>query len=39
MIGHSATRWALDHLLDAKALEEIVDADFAWQEGWEYVVP
>jgi 2,3-bisphosphoglycerate-dependent phosphoglycerate mutase len=39
VIGHSATRWALDHLLDAKALEEIVDADFAWQEGWEYVVP
>ena len=33
VIGHSATRWALDHLLDAKALEEIVDADFAWQEG------
>ena len=23
----------------AKLLEEIVDADFAWQEGWEYVVP
>ena len=39
VIGHSATRWALDHLLDAKPLEEIVDADFAWQEGWEYVVP
>lgn len=39
VIGHSATRWALDHLLDAKLLEEIVDADFAWQEGWDYVVP
>lgn len=39
VIGHTATRWALDHLLDGKPLEDLVDADFAWQEGWEYVVP
>jgi alpha-ribazole phosphatase/probable phosphoglycerate mutase len=39
VVGHSATRWALDHLLDGKALEELVDADFAWREGWEYVLP
>jgi alpha-ribazole phosphatase/probable phosphoglycerate mutase len=38
LIGHSATRWALDHLLDNKRLHDLVDADFAWQEGWEYVL-
>jgi broad specificity phosphatase PhoE len=36
VIGHVATRWGLDHWLNARALEELVDADFAWQEGWEY---
>jgi broad specificity phosphatase PhoE len=38
LIGHSATRWALDHLLLGVPLEEVVDAPFEWQEGWEYVV-
>lgn len=36
VIGHTATRWALDHLLGGTPLEDLVDADFAWQEGWEY---
>jgi broad specificity phosphatase PhoE len=36
VIGHSATRWALDHLLNGIPLEELVDAPFAWQEGWLY---
>jgi len=36
VIGHVATRWALDHLIDGVPLEELVEADFAWQEGWEY---
>jgi alpha-ribazole phosphatase/probable phosphoglycerate mutase len=36
VIGHTATRWALDHVLGGIALEDLVDADFAWQEGWEY---
>lgn len=35
VIGHSATRWALDHLLSGKPLEEVV-GPFDWQEGWEY---
>ena len=39
VIGHSATRWALEHLLNETPLEELVDAPFQWQEGWEYVVP
>ncbi len=38
VIGHTATRWALDHLLDGKPLEEVVDAPFDWREGWEYTV-
>ncbi len=39
IIGHSATRWALDHLLRGAALEDLVDAPFGWQEGWLYVLP
>jgi broad specificity phosphatase PhoE len=38
MIAHSAQRWALRHLLEGVPLEELVDAPFEWQEGWEYVV-
>ncbi len=34
IIGHSATRWALEHLLAGRALEDLVDAPFAWQPGW-----
>jgi 2,3-bisphosphoglycerate-dependent phosphoglycerate mutase len=37
VIGHAATRWALDHLLTGTPLEELVGAPFQWQEGWEYV--
>jgi 2,3-bisphosphoglycerate-dependent phosphoglycerate mutase len=36
LIGHSATRWALDHLVDGVPLEELVTAPFDWREGWEY---
>lgn len=39
LIGHSATRWALDHLLHGTALEDLVGAPFQWQEGWRYVLP
>ena len=38
LIGHAATRWALDHLLAGEQLEEVVGAPFEWQEGWEYVL-
>jgi broad specificity phosphatase PhoE len=38
VIGHSATRWALDHLLLGVPLADVVGASFVWQEGWEYVV-
>ncbi|XVV09701.1 histidine phosphatase family protein [Actinoplanes sp. CA-131856] len=36
VIGHVATRWALDHLIDGIGLEELAATDFAWREGWEY---
>ena len=36
IIGHVATRWALDHALAGVPLEELVRADFGWREGWEY---
>jgi broad specificity phosphatase PhoE len=39
VVAHSAQRWALRHLLEGVPLEELVDAPFAWQEGWEYAVP
>ena len=39
VIGHVATRWAFDHLLDGVALEDLIAADFNWREGWEYRIP
>ena len=38
VIGHTATRWALDHLLDGRPLEDVVARPFDWREGWEYNV-
>jgi 2,3-bisphosphoglycerate-dependent phosphoglycerate mutase len=38
VIGHVATRWALDHFLGGVPLEDLMAADFAWREGWEYVL-
>ncbi|WP_347590955.1 GNAT family N-acetyltransferase [Acrocarpospora sp. B8E8] len=38
VIAHSANRWALDHLLTGAALEDLVDAPFAWQPGWTYTL-
>ena len=36
LIAHSANRWALEHLLEGKHLDELVAAPFEWQEGWSY---
>jgi broad specificity phosphatase PhoE len=38
VIGHTATRWALDHLVLGVPLEEVIAAPFEWREGWEYVL-
>jgi hypothetical protein len=39
VIGHVATRWGLDHLVRQIPLGELAAADFAWQPGWEYLLP
>lgn len=36
IIGHVATRWALDHVIGGVPLADLVTADFAWRPGWEY---
>jgi 2,3-bisphosphoglycerate-dependent phosphoglycerate mutase len=36
VIGHIATRWAFEHYLNGLALEDLVEAEFNWQPGWEY---
>ena len=38
VIGHVATRWGLDHYLHGQTLEKLMTADFAWREGWEYIM-
>jgi len=38
VIGHVATRWGLDHFLSGVPLEDLIEQDFAWQEGWEYQI-
>ena len=39
VIAHTANKWALDHLLCGRPLEDLVDAPFGWREGWHYTVP
>jgi 2,3-bisphosphoglycerate-dependent phosphoglycerate mutase len=36
LVGHTATRWALDHLLAGADLALLVRAPFEWQPGWSY---
>jgi 2,3-bisphosphoglycerate-dependent phosphoglycerate mutase len=36
VIGHVATRWALDHVANGVPLETLIAEHFAWQPGWEY---
>jgi alpha-ribazole phosphatase/probable phosphoglycerate mutase len=38
VIGHVATKWGFDQHLHGVRLEELVDAEFGWQEGWEYLL-
>ena len=39
VIGHVATRWGFDHFINGDRLEDLIAADFAWREGWEYRIP
>ena len=36
VIGHIATRWALEHRCLGRSLEELAAEEFLWQPGWEY---
>jgi broad specificity phosphatase PhoE len=36
VIGHSATKLALDHLLGGKSLKDAAAEPFEWQPGWRY---
>jgi 2,3-bisphosphoglycerate-dependent phosphoglycerate mutase len=36
VVGHTATRWAFDHLLDGVPLPSLLREPFAWRPGWEY---
>lgn len=36
LIGHRATQYALEYLLNGIPLEEIVPAPWKWQSGWTY---
>jgi broad specificity phosphatase PhoE len=36
LIGHVATRWALEHRVLGTPLEELAAEEFDWQPGWEY---
>ena len=38
VVGHRATKLALEHVLEGAPLPELLEAPFRWQPGWEYVV-
>ncbi|MBA2642279.1 MAG: histidine phosphatase family protein [Actinobacteria bacterium] len=38
VVGHSVTRWAIEHLLTGAPLEQLVGEHFEWRDGWEYTL-
>ena len=38
VIGHRATFYALEHLLNGRPLTDVVAAPWAWQAGWVYSI-
>ena len=38
VIGHAATRWALEVAFRGRSLEETLAEPFVWQPGWEYAL-
>jgi Histidine phosphatase superfamily (branch 1) len=38
VIGHSATRLALEHLVHGTPLEDLLATPTAWQQGWRYLL-
>lgn len=38
IIGHRATQYALEHLINGVPLHDAVAASWSWQPGWEYTL-
>jgi broad specificity phosphatase PhoE len=38
VIGHVATRWALDQRASGRPLGDFLSEPFGWREGWEYTL-
>ena len=38
VIGHAATRWAVEVVVNGRPLDELLVERFEWQPGWEYVL-
>ena len=38
VIEHVTTRFGFEHVLNGHPIEQLLAADFEWQEGWEYLV-
>ncbi len=36
IIGHRATQYGLDHLINGVSLEQLTSSHFRWQPGWKY---
>ncbi|MBI3290310.1 histidine phosphatase family protein [Candidatus Microgenomates bacterium] len=36
IIGHRATQYGLEHLINGRSLQELLTTPFVWQPGWEY---
>jgi alpha-ribazole phosphatase/probable phosphoglycerate mutase len=36
LIGHIATKWALDQRVNGRSLEELASEGFEWRPGWEF---
>lgn len=39
IIGHRATQYGLEHLINGVPLEQLVTTKFKWQPGWTYEIP
>lgn len=36
VIGHRATQYGLDNIINGVPLEQLTSSHFKWQPGWEY---
>ncbi|HEX4126283.1 MAG TPA: histidine phosphatase family protein [Acidimicrobiales bacterium] len=36
IVGHVATRWALERFIEGRDLRDLASEEFVWQQSWEY---